>query len=314
MSVANDKKSITLNNNYSSDVIPKVGDTIVLLNNTQGTPYIATRTITSISSGTVGNGTQISWSEAVDFEIHSATIHCGNMNVVTTATKARDFDTFKSSATDVSSSAGLSADIDVTTDGKPVVAYYDAANSTLKVVAASSEEPDTAAEWTRYDTGKSCSGEVSIEVDGANGIHIMYKNTNGELCYIYGATADALDDATEEVIDTNGTLAYGSLSVIAKGSVYTPCVTYLNIANTANGVKYAYRTTAGWDNMIVPSEGSGHYAIAENTISLEGRKSGWTSTTETVLTNGGTTATPATVDAVLAFKSKQFETAYLKTE
>lgn len=308
--LSNNNKTLSWNTALSYDCTLSSGATIAILDNTKGAYKIELRKLTSIAN----DKKSLTWDGdalPTGFTPMSFAIYGGKMNVVGGSDTA-DIGSF--TTTNQSSSAGLSADIDVTTAGLPVVAYYDAANSTLKVVAASSEEPDTAAEWTRYDTGKSCSGEVSIEVDGANGIHIMYKNTNGELCYIYGATADALDDATEEVIDTNGTLAYGSLSVIAKGSVYTPCVTYLNIANTANGVKYAYRTTAGWDNMIVPSEGSGHYAIAENTISLEGRKSGWTSTTETVLTNGGTTATPATVDAVIAFKSKQFETAYLKTE
>ena len=58
------------------------------------------------------------------------------MNVVSTANKLRNFSTFQTAATDVSSSAGSSAAIDVMTNGYPVVAYYDAANSKLKVVVA----------------------------------------------------------------------------------------------------------------------------------------------------------------------------------
>lgn len=318
----NNNKTLLWNTALSYDCTLSSGATIAILDNTKGAYKIVLRKLISIAN----DKKSLTW-EGDDlptgFTPMSFAIYGGNMNVVGGSDTA-DIGSF--TTTNQSSSAGLSADIDVTTDGKPVVAYYDAANSKLKVVVASDAEPDTAAEWTRYDTGKSCTGEVSIEVDGANGIHIMYKNTNGKLCYIYADSADKLSTAVEEVIDSNGTLAYGSLSVISDGSSYIPCITYLNTANTADCIKYAYRkqnsSTAStssnasdmWDYMIVPSMGSGHYAIAENTISLEGRKSLWSSTDSTVLTNGGTTATPATVDAVIAFKSKQFETAYLKKE
>ena len=154
----------------------------------------------------------------------------------------------------------------------------------------------------------------------------MFKDADGQLCYAYASGTSALSSMKKEekeVIDTNGTLAYGSLSVIESKigdkTTVVPTVTYLNSANTASCIKYAYRTAAAgtkgeWDYQIVPSQGSGHYAVAENKISLESKKTGWTSTEPTVLTNNGTAATPATVDSVIAFKSKRFETAYLKSE
>ncbi|MBB5227273.1 hypothetical protein HNP76_002671 [Treponema ruminis] len=146
--------------------------------------------------------------------------------------------------------------------GYPVVAYYDATNSRLKVVCASAQKPNVAANWTRLDTGKTCSGEVSMKVDGAN------------------------------------------------------------------SVKYAYRTVAPagdtvhenrWDFMIIPALGTGHYALKENKVSIESSNN-WSSTTASVLQNQldttqPKTATPATVDSVLAYKtSKAYETAYLKKE
>ena len=229
------------------------------------------------------------------------------------------------SPTGQSSSAGLSADIDVTSDGKPVVAYYDATNSKLKVAYASSTEPKLASAWKRVDTNLDCSGEVSMRVDSKNGIHIMFMDASGQLCYAYAASTADLGSMKKEVIDTNGSLSYGSISVKEDSSGRIPTVTYLNRANTDDCIKYAYRTKAvpdkdgEWDYQIVPSMGSGHRAVAENKISLESRKAGWTSTGTTgtdVLQNGGTDtkAFPATVDSVIAFKSKQFETAYLKRE
>ena len=304
--MASDKKSITITSN-NSGITPVDGSTIALLKNTTGDYRITLRTVK------VNNNT-LSWSEPIDYTADTVTVYCGNMNVVG-GSATRNFNDF--SPTNQSSSAGLSADIDVTSAGYPVVAYYDAENSALRVAYANSAEPKLASAWKRVDTGLSCSGEVSMRVDKNNGIHIMFKDSDGQLCYAYAASTEDLGSMVAEVIDTNGSLSYGSISVKEDSSDIIPTVTYLNSANTANCIKYAYRTSAvgkdgEWDYQIIPSMGSGHYAVAENKISLESRKSGWTATD--VLTNGGTAATPATVDSVIAFKSKRFETAYLKSE
>ena len=298
---------------------PAVGDTVALLNNTTGSYAITIKTITSINNSTSGSSQSytIGWDGGVTHAVNGLTIYQGNMNVVG-GSATSNISGF--SPTGQSSSAGLSADIDVTSDGLPVVAYYDAANSKLKVAYATDAEPKLAANWKRVDTKLTCSGEVSMRVDSNGGIHIMFKDKKGQMCYAYAASTSDLGSMEAEVIDTNGTLAYGSISVIENGTTVVPTVTYLNVANTEDCIKYAYRTaaagTAGeWDYLIVPSKGSGHFAIAENKISLESKKAGWSSgTTDTILTNGGTTATPATVDSVIGFKSKRFETAYLKSE
>ena len=339
MTVANDKKSLTIANTrdngkdyiYSSDITPKNGDTIALMENTAGNYQISLRTITV-------TGNTISWDVAPSHAIHSATIYTGNMNVVD-GNNERNYENFtRSTGTETnilanSTSAGSSAAIDVTTQGYPVIAYYDAANSQLRVAVASSKVPDLASEWTRYNTGMKCSGEVCMKVDGANNIHIMYNNEDGKMCYLYCAyTANGYTWGQEEVVDDTGSLAYGSISVIYNGTTYVPAMTWLNKANTANAVKYAYRTvapaaanasTGTWDFMIIPALGNGHYALKENKVSIESRNN-WTSNTETVLQNrliatgeGGSpsTATPATVQSVLAYKtSAAYETAYLKTE
>ena len=153
---------------------------------------------------------------------------------------------------------------------------------------ASSEEPKLASDWTRVNTGLRCSGEVSMRVDRNNGIHIMFMDASGQLCYVYAASTASLGSLTEkdkEVIDTNGSLSYGSISVKEEKKedssiVVIPTVTYLNRANTDDCIKYAYRTKAvpdkdgEWDYQIVPSMGIGHRAVAENKISLESRKTG----------------------------------------
>ena len=346
----------------------QVGDTIALLDNFFGNFKIEFRTITAIDTQT----NTISWSvenienptdqqkndeqySPVDFITEhggknylSAAIYHGNMNVVSTAAKTRNFSTFQTAATDVSSSAGSSAAIDVlstgTGKGYPVVAYYDATNSGLKVVCASAQKPNTAANWTRLDTGKSCSGEVSMKVDGANNIHIMYNNEDGKMCYVFGKfnSVGNYTWSDEEVVDETGSLSYGSISVITSGTgnnaTYVPAMTYLNKANTPNSVKYAYRTVAPagdtvhknrWDFMIIPALGNGHYALKENKVSIESNNNwsqpqgvsnqDYAKVLQNQLTganaNYKATATPATVESVLAYKtSNAYETAYLKKE
>ncbi|MBR4598949.1 MAG: hypothetical protein IKO39_02740, partial [Treponema sp.] len=307
---------------------PEPGDSIALLDNTNGGYKILVSKIKAVS------GTTITWEDSLPdgFTIHSATIYQGNMNVVG-GNDARNYGSFsRSTANNLkdSSSAGSSASIDVMTNGYPVVAYYDATNSQLRLACASDENPSLASQWMRVVPGVSCSGEVSLKVDGANNVHIMYNNEDGKMCYLFGeySAVGSYTWSDEEVVDENGSLSYGSISVIYDGSSYVPAMTYLNKANTANGVKYAYRTVApaaedasfgGWDFMIIPALGNGHYALKENKISLESSNN-WESTTATVLQNQldatqPSTATPATVDSVIAYKtSKAYETAYLKKE
>lgn len=317
--IANTEKDNKLSWNTALDyscTLPE-GATVAILDNTRGAYKIALRTFKSMAA----DKKSLVWEGADlpgDLKPCSFAIYGGNMNVVG-GTVTSNFSAF--SPTGQSSSAGLSADIDVTSAGLPVVAYYDAAKSKLKVAYASSTEPKLAANWSRVDTGLSCSGEVSMRVDTKDGIHIMFMDANGQLCYAYAASTEKLESMKSEKIDTNGSLSYGSISVKEDSSgVVIPTVTYLNRANTDDCIKYACRTAAvgsagEWDYQIVPSMGSGHCAIAENKISLESKKTGWSSgTTDNILTNGGTTATPATVDSVIAFKSKRFETAYLKSE
>ena len=184
-----------------------------------------------------------------------------------------------------------------------------------------------------------------MKIDGSNNIHIMYNNGDGQMCYLFGKYNEVGNYTwgEEELIDETGALSYGSISVVFDGTTYVPAMTYLNKANTANGVKYAYRTKAPdgdavhkdrWDFMIIPALGNGHYALNENKISIEANnnwtQAKWTQATADTNANYANvlqnelaganpnykgTATPETVDSVLAYKtSKAYETAYLKKE
>jgi hypothetical protein len=323
--------SVTVGNGSYRDKFA-VGDTIALLGNTIGAYQIELRTISGV------NGNKISWTEDYSGEINSVTIYGGNMNVVGGNATA-NYNSF-TPAENQSSSAGKSSSIDVDTNGRPVIVYQSSSDSTLRIarfktdVTVSAANMGLAANWTRTVVPDvSCSGEVSAKVDSGNNLHIMYKNDDGQLCYLFGTpSGNTYNFNKPEIIDETGSMDYGTLSVIETATTRIPCVTYLNSAGTAQAVKYAVRSSApsysastntstttglseNWDFMILPSLGSGHYAVKENQVSLEARKTGWTGDSDT-LQNGGeqATATPLTVQAAIAFKSTQFETAYLKTE
>lgn len=318
---ANDKTSITFSTN-NSGLTPAVGDTIALMENTAGKYYISLRKITNVTNNT------ITWSNTVPVthQINTATVYKGDINAIGGSVNNLD------ASAKYKGSSGSSADIDVDTSGYPVIAYLDDSSSRLRIAKANSVEPKLASNWTRTTTDISCSGSVSMRIDSGNNIHIMYKNEDGQLCYLFGTptTGNTYNFNAPEIIDETGSMDYGTLSVIETATTRIPCVTYLNSAGTAQAVKYAVRSSApaydedstasdtlseDWDFMILPSLGSGHYAVKENQVSLEARKTGWIGTGDT-LRNGGaqTTATPETVQAAIAFKSTQFETAYLKTE
>ncbi len=299
---------------------PKAGDTIALMCNDLGAYTMELRRISSVS------GNVISWNGALNTDaskIDTATIYEGDLNVV-----EGSLDSLATSGSHVkSASSGSSADMALDQNGMPVVAYYDDDSETLRIAKATVVNPELASNWVRTETELSCAGSVSIAVDTSSNIHVVYKNSDSEMCYVFGVVGNDGKYTLygPEVIDSTTSSDYVSVSVIESDSSKIPCVSYLGSAGTAQSMKYAYRKAApsssgtfsddNWDYMVMPSLGTGHYAISSNPVSAEGRTAGWTSKTESVLTNGGTSATPATVQAAIAFKSKsQFETAYLKTE
>ena len=308
--------SLTMTN-VSYTTAPAVGNTIALMVNDLGNYSITLRQITSVSGNTV------SWSGAVAnyADIDSATIYQGDLNVVNANSLAADGS--------YTGSSGSSAALDLTSSGYPVVAYFDDNSSTLRIAKATSTTPTTADNWVRTTTSLSCAGSVSLAVDSNSNIHVVYKDEDGQMCYAFGTLNTSTNKYTlkSEVIDATTSSDYTAISVVEDGTSVIPAVTYLANAGTAQSMKYAYRTSSptasgtfsadNWDYMLLPLIGTGRYALSSNPVSLESRKTGWTGTGTTTFNNGSSyeTATPATVQSVVAFKSKtKFETAYLRTE
>ncbi len=151
-----------------------------------------------------------------------------------------------------SASAGEFSAIDLTPGtGYPVIAYYDAANQTVKLARASAVNP-TAAQWALQtvmatnDLNYRYSGKyISMKIDSAGYVHLaFYRNSTGDLIYMKSTNNP-----------TNGTTAYtfgpsvvidsiGSVGVWADLSLdgNKPVISYLDssMANTFDGLKLAY--------------------------------------------------------------------------
>lgn len=252
-------------------------------------------------------------------------VYYGSKNIVTTSGVAS------------SSSAGKYFGMDVTTSGYPVLVYYDADNTTLRIARATSNAPSGYASWTLQSLSSYVSGGtyVQAKIDGDNYLHILYRDSEGQLCYIKSSNAPdgaayTFDDDSSMVVDTSGT--YGTLSVIRSGSsgsyTYTPCVSWLNSEGTANGVKYAVlrdvdqgatatdvegnttasngaiTITSAWETMIVPAV-NGNYVTGGEYIYTEGYN-GWTNTDDGVDTS--------TCDAIIGYNTGRMDVLFLKSE
>lgn len=174
------------------------------------------------------------------------------------------------------STCGEYAAICVTSDGYPVVVYFDVDNKMLKVARAISTNPkgmntennnDGAAAWriqqvalTSGHIGNDAS-YVSAVIDSAGYLHIAFQNSRGELVYTRSTNTTydiSLDDGFEfddgsVIVDTNGTWA--SITV---DSNKVPQIAYMANTSGYDTLKLAYpvnatwKTAANWETMYAP--------------------------------------------------------------
>ena len=229
------------------------------------------------------------------------------------------------------SAAGSHLSLDVTSTGKPVIVYFDAINETLRVAYTTSASPSMASKeegadtWTRQSLSGIVSGGtyVQAKIDGNNYLHILYRDSEGQMCYLKSSNnpdgaAYTFSEDDVMVVDTAGT--YGTLSLIRSGTgtyTYTPCVSFLNSEGTANGVKYALlrsvdtgdgEASSKWDTMIVPAV-SGNYVTGGEYIYTEGYN-GWTANSSDVTDNVNT----ADCDAIIGYNTGRMDVLFLKSE
>ena len=227
-----------------------------------------------------------------------------------------------------SSSAGKYQSLALTSSGIPVIVYYDAENEKLKIAYCSaSSNGATASNWTRQTiSGVSGGTYVQAKIDGGDCLHIMYRNSLGELCYLKSTynpdnnpEKNGYKFGSPMTIDSSGT--YGTLSVMKTDSGYVPCVSWLNSEGTANGVKYALlrkvdtgngNTESLWDVQIVPAvvDGGNHYVSGGELVYVEGKSGSWNATED----SGENKVSMGDCDAVVGFNTGRMDVVFLKSE
>ena len=151
--------------------------------------------------------------------------------------------------------------IALTSQGYPVVAYFDSTNQKLKLAVSSNATPATAANWKIRDNVIPSSNPVhfgtgayvSIAIDTRTGInqnriHIAALNMSSmELVYITGmltpTAAEALDPATVKVQVVDSTSNVGKWCNVSLDSNGNPWISYLDEGslNSNEGIKVAYK-------------------------------------------------------------------------
>ncbi len=156
---------------------------------------------------------------------------------------------------------GAHNDIALDSAGRPVIAYYDTGNSTLRVTRASSATPAAGpAAWHDQAVlpANSYVGQyVSVRLDSTNRIHITaYKISTGDLLY-YSApepstvSEDYVFDIVGQAVDVDGNMgAHASMDLL--GDV--PVVGYVDSSNagTFRGLKFAFLEGTVWEHGTVP--------------------------------------------------------------
>lgn len=224
-----------------------------------------------------------------------------------------------------SSAEGKYSSIDVTSTGKPVIVYYDSANDALRIAYASNSEinmyssSEGCGKFTRQTiSGVSGGTYVQAKIDGNNYLHIMYRDSDGKLCYLKSTNnpdGGAYSFGSPMTIDSSGT--YGTLSVMKTDSGYVPCVSWLNSEGTANGVKYALlrdvdtgdgNTESLWDVQIVPAvvSSGNHYVTGGELVYVEGKSGSWNATEDSV--------SMGDCDSVVGFNTGRMDVVFLKSE
>ena len=304
---------------FNANVTVSVGDTLGVVYDSKASEHkLDLFTITAVNGRTVTFA-----NETLDVDnvlsYAGAVVYRGDTNYLTET----------GSGIASSETVGPYNSIDVTSSGKPVIVYY--AGDTLRIAYSTVTNPsmtDVANgrdKWRRQSLGDVISGGtyVQVKIDGNNYLHIVYRNAEGNMCYI--KSRNAPDGAEYEfnkddvmTIDTSGT--YGTLSLIRSGTdtySYTPCVSWLNSEGTANGVKYAILRSVDkgdnniaslWDTMIVPAV-KGNFVTGGEYIYTEGFN-GWTENSADITDSVNT----AECDAIIGYNTGRMDVLFLKSE
>jgi hypothetical protein len=164
------------------------------------------------------------------------------------------------------SQAGEFSAVDLTSEGYPVIAYYDATNQTVKLAYANAVIPLATTNWKRQNVLSSSdpnymfSGKyISMRIDTRSGmqnrIHLaFYRTSSGDLIYVTGTQATAGGPYTFEpsvIVDSVGNVGkWTDISLDANGN---PWISYIDSSwvDTFDGVKMAFCVTSSGTSAAV---------------------------------------------------------------
>ena len=158
-----------------------------------------------------------------------------------------------------STAAGEFSAIDLTSDGYPVIAYYDVTNQTVKLAYANAAIALRRTNWNRQTvmspgdpnyifSGKYISMRIDTRTGKQNRIHMVFNRTStGNLIYVTGTQATAGGAYAFEpsvIIDSVGNVGkWADLSLDANGN---PWVSYIDTSrvDSFDGIKMAFCITS----------------------------------------------------------------------
>ncbi len=165
---------------------------------------------------------------------------------------------------------GESLSLTLTNSNYPVIVYYDADNSVLKVARALSTTPKGgAATWKVQDVLSSTDPNyktmvdyIACDIDSEGKLHIVFQNTKGELCYIRSTNASA-NGATKYTFEQSVVVADSATNTDLALHGTTPYISYLTRVNSFDGMNIAFWDSTldldcngtpegGWETMTAP--------------------------------------------------------------
>ena len=162
-------------------------------------------------------------------------------------TDARFEDTKRCSGTGESVGLALTK-----TNQYPVVVYYDATNSRLKLARATSKTPKgNVALWSVQEVlgssdinYKTMVDYIACDIDSSGYLHIVFQNSKGQLCYIK-STNTSDNGKTKYTFGSSVVVADSATNIdlTLKGTV--PYVSYLTKINSFDGMNIAF-----WDSTL----------------------------------------------------------------
>ena len=130
---------------------------------------------------------------------------------------------------------------------RPVVIYADVDTGTLRLARASSATPTAASDWKVQkvlpagdaNTGRAAD-YFAAQFDSAGYLHIVFRNTKGQICYVKSTNANAGTTVAAYTFEKSVVIAENGSRVELTMEGTTPYVAYLSKTNAYDGIQIAY--------------------------------------------------------------------------